>query len=210
MTFYEHYTLDQLNRALTASKWLLVIFGVVLACAGILNQWLSDRIATLQREEKIKAQERLNASEEELKRTKAKTVEVASQLARFSTPRRLTNEQVESLRASLPSGPRGKVVVTFLSVETDAEKFSDQIASLLTECGFEVIRPRKLWLQMALDGIYLVARDTSNAPAHAVHMQNCFKAAGVELPAMQDPRVFSEFAEPIPDDAVILAVSNRK
>jgi hypothetical protein len=51
MTFYEHYTLDQLNRALTASKWLLVIFGVVLACAGILNQWLSDRIATLQREE---------------------------------------------------------------------------------------------------------------------------------------------------------------
>jgi hypothetical protein len=168
----------------------------------------SYRYAATRREDKsARAAQRLRRR---LKRTKAKTVEVASQLARFSTPRRLTNEQVESLRASLPSGPRGKVVVTFLSVETDAEKFSDQIASLLTECGFEVIRPRKLWLQMALDGIYLVARDTSNAPAHAVHMQNCFKAAGVELPAMQDPRVFSEFAEPIPDDAVILAVSNRK
>lgn len=151
---------------------------------------------------------RLKASEVELEQTKAKTTEVASQLAKFTVPRRLTDEQITSLRQSLPNGPRGKVVMTFLSVERDAEKYTEQIAQVLSAAGFEVTTSKNLWLQLAFGDIFLCARDTSNAPAHAVHIQRCFQGAGLSLRAHQDPKMYSDMS--VPEDAIIFVVSNRE
>jgi hypothetical protein len=208
MAFYEGYTVEQLHRALTVSKWILGIFGIIFVCVAIVNQWLTARINTLQQQEKALAEQRLKASDAELDQTRAKAAEVASELARYTAPRRLTDEQIASLRKSLPNGPRGKVVMAFLSVESDAQQYAEQIAQLLTETGFEVSMSKKLWLHFAVGDIFLCARDTSYAPAHAVHIQLCFQAAGLRLRAHQDEKMYSDMQ--VHDDAIIFVVSNRE
>ena len=208
MAFYEGYTVEQLHRALTVSKWILGIFGIIFVCVAIVNQWLTARINTLQQQEKALAEQRLRASDAELDQTRAKAAEVASELARYTAPRRLTDEQVASLRKSLPNGPRGKVVMAFLSVESDAQQYAEQIAQLLTETGFDVSMSKKSWLHFAVGDIFLCARDTTYAPAHAVHIQLCFQAAGLRLRAHQDEKMYSDMG--VPDDAIIFVVSNRE
>jgi hypothetical protein len=208
MAFYEGYTVEQLHRALTVSKWILGIFGIILVCVAIVNQWLTARINTLQQQEKALAEQRLKASDAELDQTRAKAAEVASELARYTAPRRLTDEQIALLRKSLPNGPRGKVVMAFLSVESDAQQYAEQIAQLLTETGFDVSMSKKLWLHFAVGDIFLCARDTSYAPAHAVHIQLCFQAAGLRVRAHQDEKMYSDMG--VPDDAIIFVVSNRE
>jgi hypothetical protein len=208
MAFYEGYTVEQLHRALTVSKWILGIFGIIFVCVAIVNQWLTARINTLQQQEKALAEQRLKASDAELDQTRAKAAEVASELARYTAPRRLTDEQIALLRKSLPNGPRGKVVMAFLSVESDAQQYAEQIAQLLTETGFDVSMSKKLWLHFAVGDIFLCARDTSYAPAHAVHIQLCFQAAGLRLRAHQDEKMYSDMQ--VHDDAIIFVVSNRE
>ncbi len=208
MAFYEAYTVEQLHRALTVSKWILGIFGIIFACVALVNQWLTARINTLQQQGKTRAEQELKASEAELDLTRAKAAEVASELARYTAPRRLTDEQIASLRKSLRNGPRGKVVMAFLSVESDAQQYAEQIAQLLTETGFDVSMSKKLWLHFAVGDIFLCARDTSFAPAHAVHIQLCFQAAGLRLRAHQDEKMYSDMG--VDDDAIIFVVSNRE
>ena len=208
MAFYEAYTVDQLQRALTLSKWILAVGGIIFACVAIVNQWLTARLTTLQRQEKARAEQQLKASEAELEQTKAETAEVASQLERFIGPRRLTDEQISSLRKSLPNGPRGKVVMTFLSVESDAQEYAEQVSQILTEAGFDVTTSKSRWLKLPVDGIFLCARDTANAPHHAVHIQLCFQAAGLRLRAHQNEKMFADMG--VRDDAIIFVVGNRE
>jgi hypothetical protein len=208
MAFYEAFTIEQLNRALTASKWLLVVCGIIFVCVAMVNQWLTGRIATLQREEKTQAQQRLKKPDVELQPTNKKNAEAAARLAPSTVPRRLSDEQIASLRKSLPTGPRGKVVITYLSVESDAQKYAEQIAHLLTETGFDVSMSKNVWLQLSVGGIFLCARNTSNAPAHAVHIQLCFQATGLRLRAHQNEKMYSDMS--VPNDAIIFVVSYRE
>ncbi len=60
MTPLNEMSLDELNRVLAGSKWLLGGLAVLIALAGIFNQWVSDRIAKLQARAKIEAQRVLN------------------------------------------------------------------------------------------------------------------------------------------------------
>lgn len=208
MAFYEGYTVEQLHRALTVSKWILGFFGIIFACVALVNQWLTARINTLQQQGKTRAEQELKASEAELDLTRAKAAEVASELARYTAPRHLSDEQIASLRKSLPNGPRGKVVMAFLSGESDAHQYAEQIAQILTETGFDVSMSKKSWLHFAVGDIFLCARDTSYAPAHAVHIQLCFQAAGLRLRAHQDEKMYSDMG--VHDDAIIFVVSNRE
>ncbi|HKQ36498.1 MAG TPA: hypothetical protein VJ063_00385 [Verrucomicrobiae bacterium] len=208
MPLFEAYTVDQLNRALAITKWMLALCGLVFACVAIVNQWLYYRVTALQRQEKARAEQRLKTSEAELQHTKAETAEIASQLERFTGPRHLTDEQIIALRQSLPKGPRGKVVMTYISIEPDAQKYAEEIGKLLSETGFQVSTSRSRWLKLATEGIYLCARDTSYAPPHAVHIQLCFQSAGLRLRAHQNEKMFNDMS--VPDDAVIFVVGNRE
>lgn len=207
MAIFEGYSADDLNRVLNFSRWTLGILALFTAGAGVFNQWVTERVANLQRAEKVSAQEYLKASEAELAATKAKTAEVAGQLEKFTVPRRLTEQQLTALRKSLPNGPRGKVVMTFLSVEQDAEKYAEQIAEILKETGFDVTVSKHLWLQMALDGIYLNGREAGKVPIHAVHLQQCFKDAGIPVGGFYDPKFMDDLGAP--EDAIVFAISNR-
>jgi hypothetical protein len=169
---------------------------------------LTARINTLQKQEKTLAEQRLKASEAALGQTRAKAAEVSSELSRYTAPRRLTDAQIASLRKSLRNGPRGKVVMAFLSAEKDAQQYAEQIAKLLTETGFDVSMSKKVWLHFAVGDIFLCARDTTYAPPHAVHIQLCFQSAGLRLRAHQDEKMYSDMG--VPDDAIIFVVSNRE
>src|SRR4051794_20038172 len=107
MAFYESYTIDQLNRALTASKWMLGIFGVIFALVGICNQWITDRITTLQKADKAKSQERLKVSEAELEQTKAKV----QSLEATAQPRTLSEQQKGIITNHLTGKPQAAGVI---------------------------------------------------------------------------------------------------
>src|SRR3954452_9156658 len=115
MSPFEAASLDQLNRLLTFSKWMLIVCGIVFLVFVIVNQLVSSRIAALHAEEKQRAQEQLRASRSELARTKAqtndlaakaseltaKTNELTQELSRFVAPRSLSHGQIDELRKCL-------------------------------------------------------------------------------------------------------------
>ena len=215
MPLFEAYSLDQLSRFLTFSKWALVVCGVVFIVFAILNQWAQGRIAALKDEEARQTQQQLRASRTELARTKAvtteltaKTNELSEELSRFVAPRTLPPEQIDALQKCLADGPRGSVVIASLKTESDAEAYATQISNLLSETGFTVTPSSTVWLQLPVKGLYLCARDVANAPLHAVHIQRCFQTAGVRLRAHEDPKMYNDMN--VPEDAIILVVGARE
>ena len=214
MPLFEAYSLDQLSRFLTFSKWTLIVCGVLFVVLVILNQWAQGRISALKDEEALQAQQQLRASRNELARTKAmtteltaKTNELSEELSRFVAPRALPQEQLAALRICLRDGPRGPVVIASLKTESDAEAYAAQISNILSETGFTVTPSSTVWLQLPVKGLYLCARDVANAPLHAVHIQRCFQTAGIRLRAHEDPKMYSDMN--IPEDAIILVVGAR-
>src|SRR4051812_29642322 len=158
MGFLDTFNLEQLNRLLTVCKWLLAILGVTFICAWLFHHWLAGRISTLQQRD---ADQRIKASQTELEVAHSKSAELTAELAKFTAPRKLTAEQIAALRKCLTNGPRGKVVMAWLKVENDAQSYAEEIAQLLTETGFEISTTKTVWLQLAVKGIYLCARDAS-------------------------------------------------
>src|ERR1700760_922800 len=134
----EAYTLDQLHRLLTLSKWALIVSGGIFLILVVVNQWAHGRISTLQQEQTRQTEQQLRASRAELSRTKAQTNELSAELSRFVAPRSLPEDQIDALRKCLSDGPRGPVVMAFLKTEADAEPYATQIAKVLTETGYEV------------------------------------------------------------------------
>jgi len=159
--------------------------------------------------ESVAISEKLTTTTKELEKSRARTAEVAEELARFTRPRVLTDDQKVAIRTALASAPKGKVVMTYLSVEKDAELYCRQIGTFLTELEYEVSSPPKLWLQLSLDGLYICVRDLKNPPAHAASLQAGFKAAGITVQGFGDESMFTQVGVPVAEDAFIFAVSNR-
>jgi hypothetical protein len=208
MDFFQAYTLDQLNRFLTFSKWMLIVCGIVFVIFVILNQWAASRISGLHEEERRQAQQQLRMSRTELSRNKAKTNELSAELSRFVAPRTLPQEQTEALQKCLVDGPRGAVVMAFLKAEADAEAYALQIAKVLSDAGFNVTTTSTVWLQLPVKGLYLCAKDVAHAPLHAVHIQRCFQTAGIRLRAHEDKKMYNDMG--VPGDAIIFVVGARE
>ena len=215
MPLFEAYSLDQLSRFMTFSRWTLVVCGLVFVVFAILNQWAQSRFSALKDEETRKTEQQLRAARTEIARTKAmtteltaKTNELSEELSRFVAPRTLPEEQADALRKCLTDGPRGSIIMASLKTEGDAEAYAAQIANIFTETGFSVTASSTVWLQLPVKGIYLCARDVANAPLHAVHIQRCFQTAGIRLRAHEDPKMYSDMN--VPEDAIIFVVGARE
>jgi hypothetical protein len=204
----EAYSLDQLHRLLTFSKWALIVCGVVFIILVVVNQWAASRISTLHQEEAGRAEQLLHASRTELSRTKAKTNELSEELSRFVAPRSLPQDQLALLRKCLTDGPHGPVVIASLKSETDAEPYAAQIAKVLADSGFQVTTSRTVWLQLPVKGLYLCARDVANAPLHAVQIQRCFQTAGIRVRAHEDTKMYTDMG--VTDNAIIFVVGARE
>lgn len=208
MPILEAFSLDQLQRLLSFSKWMLIVCGIIFLVLVIVNQYAASRISSIQNQEKREVQQQLRASRTELARTKAQTNELNVELSRFVAPRTLPDDQLQALQQCLSDGPRGAVIMSFLKTESDAEAYASQIANLLRDSGFDVTMGNTVWLQLPVKGLYLCARDVANAPLHAVHVQRCFQTAGIRLRAHEDKRMYADMHAP--DGAIIFVVGARE
>ncbi|MFN0080867.1 MAG: hypothetical protein ACKVY0_30735 [Prosthecobacter sp.] len=203
-------TSDDLQRYASLLRWVglgVTVFGILLTGA---SHYVADKLLVVNKSEKIKSQERLKASEIELSETKAKASEIEARLKKITTPRVLTSEQIKGLKEFLQAAPKGKVTMTFLSVEPDAQKYSEQIGLVLRESGFDVVAPQKLWLQLAFDDLFIGVRSLKDAPPYVVAIQKAFQSIGLKAPAHEDPNLFTSFSPILPDDChCIVCISNK-
>lgn len=181
-------------------SYSITLFGVILSSAG---HWISSAQARHQKAVKEAAEAKI--SEARIDATAAK--QVADELLRRASNRTITDEQRDQLFSSLQVGPKGRVIVTFLSVERDAQKYAEQIVSILVKTGFDVTLSKYIWLQLALDGVYITAKEKGKVPIHGAFIQNCFREAGIQVRGFYDPKFLKDVGAS--DDSIVFAVSNR-
>jgi hypothetical protein len=210
MPLFSGYTVDEYTRLLTVSRWVFAVLAICAVAAGIFSQWISTQMVAAQVAEQTKMREHLLASQAELRRLSHNTTEVADALGRLTDPRRITASQSAALQKSLASGPRGKVVLTYLSVEWDAEEYARQIADLLIAFGFEVRISEHLWVEMAHDGLFFCSPGSEELPPRsaAAYLHECFAAAGVKLTPTVNSAEICQAVEASEGEAVMV-VSNR-
>ncbi len=191
--------------------FILAILGWLVSGVGIFAGFHLTKVRAIESEEKARQAEvqRIETAEE-LRIAKAEAAAAKKQVDELEIkqrPRVIDDKQHQALVAALKAGPKGKVVVTFLSVEGDAQKYAEQITSIFTDAGFDVTLSKKLWLQLALDGVYIAAKEKGAVPLHGPFIQQCFKEAGIPVGGFYDPKFLSDVGAP--DDGVVFAVSNR-
>ena len=159
-------SVDDLNKMLTASKWVLGILAVLIAVAGIFNQWISDRIARLQVKEKIRAHEQLQVSEAELQRTKAKTAELEAKLA----PRVLTETQQATIAKKLEHFAGTQFEFASYQEEAEVRALVLPLITTLLAAGWKGFPAREMLMGGLVQGVvieYAPRKDQSLALAAA-------------------------------------------
>jgi hypothetical protein len=206
MQLFEGYTVDELHRVLGASRWIASLLLLLTVAAFAVNQWLVHRIATQQKQERDVGKTRLISAEEELRRLRSQTSAVTSTLDKLTSSRKLTVEQIAKLRSALASAEKGKVIVTYLTVEWDSEEYAKQLATVLKEIGYDVVLSDYIWVHLDHDGLFIVS-SAKVPPTAAIKLQAAFAQIGVEvsMPPVGDiaKEVGAENGE------TILVVSNR-
>lgn len=114
------------------------------------------------------------------------------------------------LTECLPKGPKGRVVITILGTESDAPELAAEIAEVLKQANYIIEMSEKIWLRLKLDGIYIVSGQPDTAPQHGIHIQNCFREAGIGVRGLNDPSFYTQFQPPVSTDTIIMVISNRE
>ena len=207
MQLFEGYTADELHGVLTASRWiagLLILLGVI---AVAFNQWLTHRISVLQKAERVETSQRLVERETELRRLRVQAKEVVTTFDKLTTSRKLTASQIETFKGVLKKESGGKIIVTYLTVEWDAEDFARQIADILRGAGLDITFSDHLWVQFDHNGVFITSPD-KELPAAAKNLQAAFAAIDMAVPAVPPGGIPKELGAAEGD--TILAVGNRE
>ncbi len=180
-------------RVHLTTSMLTMLLGIVIALLSVVLHYTGTRIQA--------------RSDAEIGRLQMQSTTLSDQLNHIRTPRTLSEDQKQILRESLPLVPKGPVIVTYLSVATDAEKYSKQIGQVLEEAGFSVTSSNHLWLQLAFDGVYVCVRSQGTVPAHSAGIQNAFKAAGIMMKVFYNEIFLDKLGAP--DNGIVVVVSNK-
>lgn len=202
MALYEGYSADDLNRVLTFSKWSLGILALLTAAAGMFNQWITDRVSTLQKSDKAKSQERLRLTESELEATKIKTAELTQQLA----PRSLTDNQQAVFFSFVENKPKGRVTFACAGNDKEASAFTIIIQDLLTKAGYDVAPGMAMFISTGSGaiGIRMTIKNPDHQPPHAATIQKGFEAIGIPAPIS-----IAASISPIDDNSVTIYVGSK-
>ena len=206
MQLFEGYTAEELERVLTTSRWvagLLLLLGFAALC---LNHWLLHRIATQQKLERNSGKSRLIAAEEELRRLRGQMSSVANSVEKLTSTRKLSATQVNELKAALISAEKGPLIITYLTIEWDAEDYAHQLSKILKEAGYNVTLSDHLWVEFKQSGLFLTSKD-GRLPSHATALQKAFAVIGENVPAAPPDEIAKELE--IKDGEVVLVVSSR-
>jgi len=200
MTLPDEYSIPQLNRLLTVSKWALGFFAVFTALAGLFNQYVSDRIARLQTLERNVAEDRLKSAETSSRdaNARAKAAEDAAGTAnrdaeearkRAETieaklaPRVLSAAQIRSLEAGFAlARAEGRatagIIVASKMFDAEAQQLADAISQTIVAGGWDT-RASKTAV-VTFSGIRVVYYG-EQAAAACESVRNIFRNAGIEI-----------------------------
>lgn len=177
-------TADELQRLASILRWV----GLSVTALGLLitfgSHYIADKLLVVQRDEKAKTVQRLQASEAELEVTKAKTAELASKLS----PRTLTDEQKKAFLAFVINTPKGKVSFKCIGNSKEAFDYTTAIKDLLTTARFDVAASIPMFISTGFraTGISMSIRSAERQPAHAGDIQKGFESIGVPMPCSVD------------------------
>lgn len=184
-----------LTLILSIVAWLLAGIGII---AGVNHYKVKSQDAT---EKANKADSLRIEMEQKLNQAK-------SELAAIKTPRTLDEVQKKKLLELLKTTNKGKVVITYLSVERDAESYAKEIFGVLNQAGYSTTLSKHLWLQLAYEGIYICAWEANKVPYFATDLQNAMKEVGIKVTGSYQPDFLETLK--VSRDAVALVISNKE
>jgi hypothetical protein len=181
---------------------ILSIIAWFLAGIGIIAGFNHYKVKTQDATEKANKADSLRIEiEQQLNQTK-------SELTAIKTPRTLDEVQKNKLLELLKNTNKGEVIITYLSVERDAENYAKELLDVLRQSGYSVTLSNHLWLQMEYEGIYICAWEANNVPYFATDLQNAMKEVGIKVKGSYQPEFLQTIK--VPRDAVALVISNKK
>jgi hypothetical protein len=194
---------------LSIVAWLLAGIGII---AGFNHYKVKTRDATenaaIADSLRVEMEKELNETKLKLDSTKIKSEKISIDLESIKTPRFVTERQKQDLLQLLKKTRKGTVVVTYLSVERDAENYAKQIVEILKQSGYNTILSKHLWLQLAHDGIFICAWEPHTVPFFATDLQNSMKSVGIKIAGSYDSDFLSTLK--VPCDGIALVISNKK
>lgn len=153
-------------------------------------------------------QQELSETKVILEKTQVQASELSSELNRIKTPRTLSKEQKNNLVKKLKKyQPKGPIIVTFLSVESDAEMYARQFVEVFREAGFDVDLSMYMWLQLAFDGVFMCARKKNAVPLHGPIIQQVLIGEGIPVIGHYDEDFMNKLK--VPEDGIVLVISNK-
>jgi hypothetical protein len=171
MTLFEGLTVDQLNRLLSLSRWGLGIFGVLTAVVGVLNQYVSERIAEIQKGDKEEAAIRQKAAEETLTavRVEAESArKLAAELETRQKPRILPDELVQAIiQTAAQATGKDDLQISCVVGDPEAWALAEQLKAAFVAAGFRFERIVPVITTPPVIGLSVSARDVSPSPLHA-------------------------------------------
>lgn len=203
---------DFLNSATAVGtlRWVMIVLTGLTGTAASFLEWRYERLSertkeTLEESQKTTQQE-LNITRAQLEETSKR----ASILEEKAKPRHLTETQKTTLRAELKNCPKGKVVLAFSKMDSEAFDYAHEVGQVLSDAGFEVTDwPGPLLLSFQRTGQYLIIRSQTSPPIQAGGIQACFKAAGLSLDGLVDPEFYNTANQKIPDGAIIILTAQK-
>jgi hypothetical protein len=206
MQLFEGYSADELHRVLTTSRWIAGLLMLLAFGAVALNQWLVHRIASQQKFERDSSKSRLIAAEEELRRLRNQMSSVASTVDKMTSTRNLSAAKVAELKSALAAAEKGKVLITYLTIEWDAEDYAKQLAKVLREAGYDVTLSDHLWVSFDQGGLFLTSKD-GTLPPHGKALQQGFAKIGVDAPLVPPGEIGKELS--LAEGETVLVVSTK-
>jgi hypothetical protein len=197
-----------LTLIISIIAWLIAGIGII---AGFNHYKIKTKDANYRAKEaermRVEMESELGLTKSELDYTKEKAKKINEELQAIKTPRKFTKGEMESIISKLKHKRKGKVIVTYLSVERDAEHYAKQLEEILSESGFESKLSNHLWLQLAFDGLYICSWEPDTVPFFATDLQQVLQESGLKVSGSYDSTFLTSLN--VPKDGIALVVSNK-
>jgi len=130
--------------------------------------------------------------EDDLKAKADMAMKRAEAVEAKTKPRQITADQKKQLLDLLVKGPKGPASVRSDFFDVEASQYAHQLSDVLKEAGFEIQEYKQtssdgkggVTLTIGQAGVFILAKDISNVPAHAASVQSCFSQVGITMPGM--------------------------
>jgi hypothetical protein len=132
----------------------------------------------------------------------ARAAKAELELTNIKTPRTLTDENKEKMLKCLQEGPKGKVYIRPVMLDTDGPLLGKQLEEVFKAAGFSVMDwPEGPALSWSKAGIFLIVHQLTNVQPHISAVQKCLFGVGINALGEPDPKH--------PEDAVSIGIGPR-